>query len=879
MRPLRRALSRLTSLFARRRDDPGIEFEHHIALQAAEYERAGMPPGEARRAAILKFGAVESMKESYRDQRSLPFFETILQDLRYAARTLRRDVGFVAIAVLILAIGIGANTAIFSVLSALVLRPLPFHASGRLVWIENEFRNHKDAGLSGITSRSVVLWEWQKLNQSFEQLEAYNAFFGRGSYTISDGSEPERIVGVEVTKNFFPMLGVQPAVGRPFLDEECRPNSPRVVLISHSLWQRRYASDRGIVGRRVTVNDEPATILGVMPAAFDFGSVFAPGTRADLFLPMALETVQNWGNTLAIVGRLKPGVPLAQAQAEFNSINEALFKANPNWRFWTGARLFSLRDSVSGRIQSAILLLTGAVGLVLLIVCLNIANLLLARGSSRQKEISVRAALGAGRGRIVRQLLTESLLLSILGAIAGLALARLATAALTRLPVAVPLLHTVRIDGPALAFLCAITVLTALLFGLAPALAASRLNLTGGLNDATRGSSEAAGKGWFRNALVVAEVALACVLLSGCGLLIRSFLNVLDVDLGFRPERVHVLRVDPTSKYGTREKRLAFLEDLSRRVAQIPGVEASSLTDALPLDRNRSWTIGAKGRVYPDGNWPNAYVRFIFPGYFNTMKIPLRAGRDFTEHDKRDAPLVIIVNETGARTHWPGEDPIGRIVMLGKTEVQVVGIVADVKHSGPEQESGIEMYMPLRQGGSSSVDLVMRSRLDPSALASSIRSVLRPVDPNLALTEIRPLESLVDRAVSPRRFVVWLLGAFALLAVLLASLGVYGVVSYSVSRRTQEIGIRMALGASAREVQLDVLKSTAALALTGAVAGVAAALVAARFIETMLYNVSTRDPLTFLSAPIALTAVGILAAYIPARRASRTDPLSALRTS
>jgi predicted permease len=627
------------------------------------------------------------------------------------------------------------------------------------------------------------------------------------------------------------------------------------------------------------LSDDPATIIGVMPATFDFGGVFAPGTRADVFIPMALESVQNWGNTLAIVGRLKPGVHVAQAQAEFDALNENLFKANPNWRFWTGARLSPLRDSVSGRVYSAVLLLSGAVGLVLLIVCLNIANLLLARATSRQKEISVRAALGAGRGRIVRQLLTESLLLSTGGALAGLALARLATAGLARLPVSVPLLHTIRIDGAALAFLGGITVLTALLFGLAPALAASRIRLTGGLNDSTRGSSESAGKGWFRNALVVAEVALACVLLSGCGLLIRSFVNVLDVDLGFRPERVFALRVDPTSKYDSREKRLAFIEELSRRVAQIPGVEMSSLTDALPLDRNRSWTIGAKGRVYSDGNYPGAYVRFVFPEYFRTMNIALRAGRDFTEQDKRGSPDVIIVNETGARTHWPGENAVGKIVMLGKTEVQVVGVVADVKHSGPEQESGIEMYLPFRQSGSGSLDIVMRSRLNAAALSSSIRSSLRPVDPNLPLGEIRSLESLVDRAVSPRRFVVWLLAAFAALAVLLASLGVYGVVSYSVSRRTQEIGIRMALGASAREVQFVVLKSTAGFALAGAALGVAAAIAAGRLIETMLYNVSARDPLTLLAAPIALTTIGIIAAYVPARRASRIDPISALRVT
>ena len=882
MKGLRRFWFRLKGVLTTRRRDAMLqhEFEQHIEFLTEENERAGMRPEEARRLAILKFGPVESLKEDYRDQRSLPFVDTLIQDLRYAWRTLSRDSTFTVTTVAILAVGIGANTAVFSVLQALVLRPLPFYAADRLVWIENEYPTSKTEGLSGKSSRVAMLWEWQRRSRCFEQTEAYNAFFGRGSYSLADGGEPERLVGVEVTRNLFSMLGVQPKLGRSFLEDDSRQNGPKVALISHGLWERRFASDPRTVGRSVRLNDQPATIVGVMPKDFEFGGVFAPGVRADIFLPVVLEDIQDWGHTLAVVGRLRPGMSVDQAQAEIAVLNSQILTEHPDWRAYTGARLSYLQDAVTGRMRTAVLLLTAAVAMVLLIVCVNVANLLLARGTSRRKEIAVRAALGASRSRIVRQMLTESLVLSVLASPLALALAHFATFKLAGLQgLDIPLLHMVEIDGAALAYNTGTTFLTLLFFGLFPSIAASKTNLQAGMNEAGRGSSEGSRTSWVRNALVVSEVALACILLAGCGLLIRSFLHVLNVDMGFRPERVVSLRVDPTSKYQTREQRSVFIDELARRVAALPGVEASSVTDALPLDRNRSWDVGAKGQIYPNGR-PPAFVRYVYPGYFQTLGISMRAGHDLSEHDKRGASDVIIFNETGARALWPHlefNDVIGQTAILfANTPFRVIGIVRDVLHSGPEHAAGAEMYLALKQGGSQSVDLVMRTSTDPAALASSIRATLRPVDPDLPV-EVKFLETLIDRSVSPRRFVVMILGVFALLAITLASLGLYGVVSYSVTRRTQEIGVRMALGATARDVKLQILRSTLALSLFGVAAGLAGAILLTKWIEALLYGVSPYDPLTFAITPLILVCVALLAGYLPARHASRIDPMTALR--
>ena len=802
--------------------------------------------------------------------------DSLLQDLRYTFRALRRDAGFTTFAILIAGLGIGASSTVFSVVNALLIRPLPFRDPDRLVWVSN----HDTSGLSGQTTQVGHFLDLRERNRSFSDLAAYFAFYGIGDNKLTGQGEPERLTGVPVSENFFPLLGVQPELGRWFSSEECKWHGPKAVLLSHGLWERRFASDPGIVGRPLTLDDEPVTVVGVMPASFDFATVFAPGSHIDLFSPFPLSAETNrWGNTLAIIGRLKPGVTAASAGAEVKILAQEIMRAHPERNDFVG-KVTLLRERVSGRIRPALLVLGGAVGVVMLIVCANLSNLLLARTASRQKEIAIRTALGAGQRRLIRQMLTESVALSCCGAVLGLLLAILGTRSMAHLEaISIPLLHNVRTDATALGFTLAMAVLAGVIFGLAPAVQVPATALHDALKDTSRGLSEGRKRSWIRSSLVVSEIAFACVLLAGAGLLMRSFLRVLDVNLGFRPERAAALRVDPTRQYSTQGQQNAYFDEVLRRVKAVPGIEAAGLTDALPLRRNRSWGAAAKGHVYPRGQYPDAFVRVVSDGYLRTMGIPLRAGRDLSERDTPSSEPVIVINETMARRLWPGEDAIGKIVRTDK-ERRVVGVAGDVRHLALEQGAGMEMYLPIRQCRDfSSVDLVVRTTLPPAELASAVRAALKPIEPNLPANEFRTLQQLVDKAVSPRRFVVLLLGGFALFAVILASLGIYGVVSYSVNQRTQEIGIRMALGASAKDLQMRVIMHTLGLAAVGMLLGVAASWGVARSLSGFLFGVTSTDPATFLGMLIVLTAVAIIGGYLPARRASRIDPMAALRSN
>jgi len=517
----------------------------------------------------------------------------------------------------------------------------------------------------------------------------------------------------------------------------------------------------------------------------------------------------------------------------------------------------------------------------MLIVCANLSNLLLARGATRKKEIAIRTAMGAGRGRLIGQMLTESLVLSCCGAAVGLLLAFVGTRALAHLTsVSIPLLSDVRIDGSVLGFTLVAALATGLLFGLVPALQVQDLKLHDTLKDSNRGSSQGRGHAWIRGALVVSEIGLACVLLVGAGLLIRSFLRVLDVNMGFRPERAAALRIDPNSSYKTQESQNAYYTEALHRVMDIPGVEGAGLSDSLPLGHNRSWGVAAKGVQYTPQNYPNGFPRIISDGYFHAMGIPLKAGRDFTERDTKGALNVIIINETLAKNLFPGEDPIGKIVRADNPERTVVGVVGDVHHMALEEGSGNEFYIPMRQTQDyGTVDLVVRTSMPTAELASRLREALRPIEPDLPTANMRTLQTMVDHAVSPRRFVVWLLGGFAGFALVLASLGIYAVISYSVSQRTQEIGIRMALGASAEALQRSILLQTLGLAGIGMVVGVVASWLLARTLSGLLFGVTSSDPVTFAGMLVILTAVAALAGYLPARRASRIDPMEALRIS
>jgi len=800
--------------------------------------------------------------------------QTLWQDLRYGARTLLKNPGFTLIAALTLALGIGANTAIFSVVNALLFRPLPFRDPERLVWIAN---TGTTGGLSSVTIRVANFNDWRAQNKSFEDLAAYFAFFDYGSYNLIGVGEPERLIGVGVSQNFFALLGVPPLLGRGFNEEECRWNGSAAVILSHAYWVSRFAADPAVIGRSLTLNDKSTTVVGVMPPTFDFASAFSPGSRVDILTPFPLtQETDRWGNTLAVIGRLKPGVTIAQAQSEFDLLNRQLKQAHPE-RWGLGARMTGLQEQISGRFRRAFLVLFGAVGCVLLIACANLSNLLLARAATRRKEMAVRLALGASRARLTRQMLTESLLLAFCGAAIGLPLAFAATRVLAGLKTfSVPLLQTVKVDVVALAFTLLVAFGAGLLFGAAPALQMSAADAHEDLKDAGRGSSEGRRRARARKALVVSEVALACVLLVGAGLLIRSFKRLLEVDLGFRPEQAAAWRIETGQRFQNNAQRVAFFNELVRSVEAIPGVESVGLTDTLPLGRNRSWGVLAKGETYPDGQAPIAFPRIIDHGYLKTMRIPLRAGRDFTEHDTAESEKALIVNETMARRLWPGKDAIGQIALLG-SEWRVVGVAGNVRHSALEQEAGLEMYLPITQSGSGSVELVVRAKLSPEALAPSVRAALNKVDPRLPTSEFQMLGQLVDQAASPKRLETLLLGGFSLLALTLAALGIYGVISYSVTQRTHELGIRVALGARAADVFKLVIGQGMLPVVIGLALGLAAAAALTRLMAGLLFGVSATDPATFAGIALLLIAVALLACYIPARRAAKVDPMIALR--
>jgi predicted permease len=805
------------------------------------------------------------------------FLPHLSHDLRYTVRTLRRDTGFAVFAVLIAGFGIGASATVFSVVNTLLLRPLPFVRPSELVWIAN-----RDVpGMSGQTTQVGYMLDLREKTQTMSAVAGYFAFYGVGDNLLSGRGEPERLSGVPVSDNFFDVLGVKPLLGRSFNAQESAWNGPKAVMLGHAVWERRFNRDPRIVGSSIVINDEPHTVTGVLPASFDFATVFAPGQRFDLFFPFPLSPETNrWGNTMAMIGRLKPGATAARAHAEVTALAPQMRREHPERNDFIGL-VRPLAEHVSGNVRLAVVVLAGAVGMVMLIVCANLSNLLLARMAARHKEIAIRMSLGAGRTRLLAQMLTEGLVLSSAGAVLGLALAFAGTRLLTQLDaVSIPLLRDVRLDGAVLAFTVIITLITGVVFGVAPALHASGAGMGRALKDATRGSTEGRERTWVRNALVVSEIAFACVLLVGAGLLIRSLAAVLEVNMGFEPARSATIRVDPDGRVTTPDQRRAYLDDVLRRVRQAPGIEQAAITDALPLGRNRTWGAGAKGVTYQRGQYPLAFVRVVSEGYPAAMGVPLLAGRDLTASDVPGSEPVMLINKTLADALWPGQNPIGQYINngCGAKERRVVGVVGDVRHLSLEQPSGNEMYMPARQCTDlAGAYLVVRSSLPTAQVASTLRAALAPIAPNLAGNDFRTLQQIVDRSTSPRRFTVLLLGGFALFALALASLGIYALISYSVNQRTQEIGIRMALGATARDVQARIIGQTLQLAAVGLAAGAAASWLLARGASGLLFGVTPRDPQTFLAMAAVLAAVALLAGYLPARRASRIDPMVALR--
>ena len=876
---LRRAVARVGSFFHTEPLDRELEEEvqSHIAMATEDNIRSGMTPEQARRKAMVKFGGVAQAKEKQRESRGLPGLETLLQDLRYTMRTLKRDSGFATVAILILALGIGANVVVFSVVNTILLRPLPFYDPSRLVWIAPP-----DAkGLSASTYSVDAYEDLRLMNKSYEDVTGYFAFSTEDNYKLTGRGVPLPVTGIMVAGNFFHVLGVEPVLGRQFRPEESLKGGPGAVMLSHAFWQRQFGGDRSLVGKPITLDGKPVMVAGVLPESFDFGAAFSPGAKVDILTPLIMDDIRYEGNTIAIIARLKRGVTLQQAQAEAKMLFPQFYwgKRFPDSKGNYTAQPSFLKDYVSGKLRRSLIVLWCAVGLILLIVCVNLSNLLLARSAARSKEFALRSALGAGRGRLIRQLLTESLVLAAVGAALGLGLAYAMLQYLAHQgSIALPLLSSVRLDGTALGWTLLITVSTAVVFGLVPGIKASRANVQEALKDGGHGATEGRQHEKTRAALVVSEVALACVLLVGAGLLLRSFLRVLDVDLGFQPSTAAAVRVDYDDG-GKTEKRTAILENIAHRVEGLPGVEVAGFSDNLPLDRNRSWgSPMIKGKNYKPGELPVAFVYIVSPGYLKAMGMRLR-GRDFTWQDNDKGEGVVVLNESAAKGLWPGEDAVGKMAVIGKKDVRVIGVIADVRDTNVEGKSGWQMYLPMMQSdwGPDGAVLVVRSRLPPELLASSVMRTLREMNPNQAAVEFRPLQRLVDHAVSPRQFFMMLVGVFAALGLVLASLGIYGVISYSVTRRTQEIGVRMALGASPGNVQMGVISKTMRMASIGIAVGVAGSIVVAHLITSLLFGTTPTDPATFVAMVVLLGVVAGLAGYLPARRASRINPMVALR--
>jgi len=807
-------------------------------------------------------------------------FADLGQDVRYAFRMLVKNPTFTAIAVIALALGIGANTAIFSVVNAVLLRPLPFKHPEQLVMV---WENAAHLGFPKDTPSPANFLDWQKQAQSFTGMAAMT----ERSFNLTGVGEPERLEGRRVSANLFDLLGVPALLGRTFVAEDDRPGT-HVVLLSYSLWQQRFGSDPSVIGRALVLNGESYTVVGVMPRL-----VRLPGysTRNDqLWVPIAFpqeEATQRGNHFLEVIARLKPGITRKQAQAEMETIAARLAQQYPVYNMRRGAVVVPLHEQVVGDIRPSLLVLLGAVGFVLLIACANVANLLLARAAVRQKEIALRLAVGASRSRLTRQFLTESVLLAMFGAGLGLLLAFAGIRILRSfIPPSIAQIQAISIDGPVLIFTVLVAVLTGIAFGLAPAIHGSHLNLNDTLKESGRDSS-GGGKGHrARGLLVIGEVAISFVLLIGAGLLINSFLHLRKLDPGFRADHLLTMKVDLSEvKYPDRDRRAAFFDEVIRRVLALPGVQSAAVANNLPLTYDGdSMFVSVEGLPDPPPDQqPDVIYRVIGPGYFGTMGIPIVHGRDFTDQDKADSKDLVIISEKTAQHFWPGQDPIGKRLKPGSSTSnapwrEVVGVVKDVRQNDLIAPPKMQMYLNYRQLKSIPANaLVVRTSIEPMSLAGSVRNAIWSVDKDQTVADIETMEHIVAEAVARQRFSMFLLGFFAVVALLLASVGIYGVMSYSVAQRTREIGIRMALGARRADVLQMTVKEGLKLVGAGMLLGMAAAFILTRVMTTLLYGISATDPVTFVGISIVLLAVAILASYVPALRATKVDPMIALR--
>ena len=796
--------------------------------------------------------------------------EEMFQDLRYGMRMLLKNKGFTAVAALTLMLGIGANTAIFSVVNAVLLRPLPFPEPERIVWLRE---SHPPSNLPQFSVTFPTFLDWRSQNQVFAQMAAYR----EDGFNLQAGDEPKRLNGARVTVDFFATLGVRPEVGRAFLPQEDAPGGERVVILSQALWRQSFGGDPQLVGRQIKVDGQACTVVGIMPPGFRF-----PADDAELWLPFALDPkIPRVSHFLRVLGRLKPGATIEQARAELETIAVRLDQAYPDTN--KGWRVFMqpLHEAISGQMQTPLQVLFGAVLFVLLIGCANVANLLLSRNAARERELAVRAALGAGRGRIVRQLLTESLVLALLGGAGALLLASWGVKLLTTLgPRNIPRLKEASLDLPVLGFTLAVALLAGLIFGLAPAWQRSRLNINAALKDGSR--TAGAGGRRLRQSLVVFEIAFALLLLIGAGLTLKSLARLQQVAPGFNAQGGLTMEINiALAKYARREQRAAYLQQVLERLKTLPGVEFAGATHRLPLRGNSATGFQIEGRPPEPGQSISVNWRSISPDYFRAMGAPLAAGRTFTEEEGWQKPSAVIINQALQRRYWPDENPLGKRIKFGGAPdspwITIVGVAADVRESGLNVDTEAGLYLPYVQSPGNAMTLVLRTGPEPLSLAAAAGAAIRQVDSEQAVSNVSTLEQLLSETVAQPRFNTGLLALFALLALLLAAVGIYGVMSYAVSSRTQEIGLRMALGAQARDVLKLVVGQGMRLVALGLALGLLAALGLTRWLKTLLFGVEATDPLTYAVIAALLAAVALLACYIPARRAMKVDPLVALR--
>jgi predicted permease len=878
---VRAALLRLVGSFRSRRSerDLSAELESHLQLHIDDNLRAGMTPEQARRAALIALGGVEQTKERYRDRRGLPMLESMVRDLRYGVRTLMKDRGFTAAGVLILGLGIGVNSAIFTVVNAVVLRPLPFAGADRIVRLWHTPPPTLFAGSPSFPLSPANFVDWEEQNQVFDRMAIY-----RGVRQILTGSgEPDAVIAVRASADFLPILGLSPTIGRGFTRDDDRAGGPRTALLSNAFFASRFGGDASIIGQTILLNRVPHVVIGVVPDA----PVFI--NRAQIYVPLAWtpaeRAVRSNHNYLAIA-KLTPGVDVARAQADLTAIADRLALEYPEDNTGWGALVLPLQDDMIGNVRSSLMLLLGAVALVLLIACANVANLMLVRTHGRAKEIALRGALGAGRLRIVQQLLAEGLVLGVAGGVVGFAAAYYAVDVLkVTFGTALPRVGEVVVDTRVLTFTAIVALATGLVSAFAPAWQLTGRDANDALKTGPGRGSTSGGDGRVRHLLVASEVALALMLLVGAGLLMRSLSGLRAIDPGFDASNVLTATVDvPDAKYSTPEQRNQFFERALQNVRALPGVESAAWVDTLPLQGGSTQYVVVDGMPpMKESEMPVVAVRLTSPGYFHTARIQMRAGRDFTEADGFGQPAVVIVSENTAKRFWPGDNPLGKrltLTMMTKDVAEVVGVVREVKTGSldaSETDSETAIYAPAAQFAYGGSTLTVRTRIDPRDLTRSVIAAIQRVDPEQPVLDIATLDEVVEESLGPRPLAMMLLAVFAALALVLASVGIYSVLAYTVRQRVREIGIRIALGAPVggvlRLVVVEGLKPT----LVGVALGLVLAAALVRVMTTLLYGVSQYDPRTFGAVALIMLAVGMVATLVPAYRAARVDPIVTLR--